>query len=201
MKIRPLAILIISLLTPLGSLAQAQPTKGKSIPRPSFGKCKMDGDCVHLPSVCGRCAPCVPRLRTVGSKERAAEIRSIQARVRCAPKACKSCANPANWLPTEGICRKGRCDAVPERPVIPRSKERACKKNKDCELRPPSACGCPNCGIQWRSAVNRKTAARLRKINANRSCPKKKCRACRHPESRLIGSGAACRKGQCVVIP
>lgn len=201
MKRGPLATLIISFLIPLDSLAQAPPAKGKLSPRPTVGTCKKDSDCVHLPAVCGRCVPCVPQLRFVGSKDRAAAVRSIQARVRCAPKKCRTCANRDNWLPTEAVCKKGVCEAVPPRPAIPRSKERACRRDRDCELRPQSACGCPSCGISWRSAVNRKTAARLRKINARKSCPPTKCGVCRTPENRLVGSGAACRKRQCIVTP
>jgi hypothetical protein len=215
--------------------------------------CRRDGDCVFLPSICDRCAPCKPAWRPVGNRAALKRIQSMQARVRCAAVRCQDCAKASNWLGKKPICARGRCwikgkplpakgppqvfrprvdqgnpcykaclksnmaraegwesikarcqtrcrtgyqPSGPQQPTKPWSKDRSCKRDHDCVLRPRSPCTCSPCTPTWHSAINRARLKALRSRWARMRCRHPVCPAC---VARWLGTKAVCRKGQCVV--
>jgi len=98
----------------------------------------------------------------------------------------------------EGIkahCRH-RCK-VDGPPVLPWSKERACKADRDCVLKPQAPCTCSPCGALWRAAFNREALRAWRSKWARARCAQLACPAC---ATHYLGSKAVCAKGQCVVV-
>jgi hypothetical protein len=86
--------------------------------------------------------------------------------------------------------------ASPAPPKLPRDSRRACHKDADCVLVPQRPCMCPECGTAWREVLNRSEVDKMQAIWAKRRCVQRPCPRC---ESRLLGTKAVCRTGQCVV--
>ena len=83
-----------------------------------------------------------------------------------------------------------------------RSKDRACKRDRDCALLPPAPCGCRPCGYTWLRSANRKHVGWLLKEYAREQCDRSvPCTPCANKDLRLLdlylGSKAVCLKGQC----
>lgn len=140
----------------------------------------------HHPS-CGayRCKNCT---RTFPSAE-AAE--------RAGFKPCGNCGDRIK-RGAAAAAPEAEKEATPTPPGLPRSKDRACRKDGDCVLMPRSPCSCPPCGDVWRLPGNR--AALKRWVNrwAVRRCRKPRCKPCK---GRFLGREARCIKGQCAVVP
>jgi hypothetical protein len=241
-------LVFASLLT----LPLAADARGPKLRAVDESTCKRDRDCVFLPAVCDRCPPCKPAWRPVGNRTALKRIKSMQARVRCAPVRCRDCAKASNWLGEKPICARGRCwlsgKPLPKRPprVLPRhgeggspcykaclksnmaraegwesikarcqtrcrtgyqpsgpqqptrpwSKDRSCKRDRDCVLRPRSPCTCSPCTPTWRRAINRIRLKALRGRWARMRCRQPVCPSC---VATWLGTRAVCRKGQCVV--
>lgn len=149
--------------------------------KPATGRCKVDADC--------RLKICCCSWRVFGAGE-----------PLCRPAPC-ACAAPVA-PPPQARCRAGRCVIVPAKPPPPLSpsKDRACRRHRDCVFEPRSGCGCPPCGPTWRTAANRKHAAWLAREYARESCPRHKCAKCSRP-LRWLGTRTVCQRGQCVVRP
>lgn len=77
-------------------------------------------------------------------------------------------------------------------------KDRECKRDEDCTLRPQFACDpCLPCGTSWRVPINVWTLKRIRKQEELKDCHRR-CPRCKR-NSR--GTKAVCREGQCTVKP
>lgn len=156
-------------------------------------------------------APGAKRLRTLEAVARTAG-RGIwgKAPVEAAPSSCyKKCldqsrARAISWAAIKAECR-GRCKPAP--PVRARSKDRACKRNRDCVVEyDPCGYRNPPCEDTWKPAVNRAADRRKRQRWANKkpACRDKSlCRA--RPRGsrpgRWLGTWAVCLRGQCVIRP
>ncbi len=92
--------------------------------------------------------------------------------------------------------KKKRAKKRARPPRRPWSKDRLCRRNRDCVLMPSWPCDCPPCGDVWREAVNRKALKRFKMSWARKRCKKPKCRKC---EGRYLGTRALCIKKQCTV--
>ncbi len=163
--------------------------------------CKKHRDCVFVPSICGRCAPCKPTLRTVGNRKQLQRVRMLQARVRCAKPRCRKCANHKNWLPTRAMCIRNKCTAVPRKKAKPRiHKHQFCKKDTDCVFVPSICRRCAPCKPTMRPVGNRKM---LRWVHVSRKkvrCARRRCRRCSRKKNWL-GKKAVCFQNRCTVAP
>ena len=117
-------------------------------------------------------------------------------------KAClkSNMARAESWESIQASCRasckEGFKPGGPQQPTRPWSEDRACKRDKDCVLRPRSPCTCSPCAPTWHRAINRASLKKLRSRWARMRCRHPVCPAC---VARWLGTRAVCRKGQCVV--
>lgn len=163
--------------------------------------CKKDIDCIFVPSICGRCAPCKPTLRPVGNRKKLQWVRMLQTRVRCSKPRCRKCAKHKNWLGTRAVCVRGRCAVAPLRKKPkPLDADLLCKKDKDCVFRPSVCGGCAPCKPTLRQVCNRKTARRIRHMAARARCLPRRCGKCSSPLN-WRGSKAVCFQKQCAIAP
>lgn len=84
----------------------------------------------------------------------------------------------------------------PKPPRLPWSKDRVCKRHRDCALLPPYPCSCPPCGDVWRVPVNQRTLRAFERRWSVRRCKRPKCKKCK---GRYLGTRAVCVKKQCAV--
>jgi hypothetical protein len=188
-----LACSILVQLLPLR--AGAQPLPSKSL------ECRQDADCGFAISVCGRCDPCAETWRPATTQGEIRRVREIQARARCARKACEACSSPMRWVGDRVVCRARRCSAANIAASLPeRGKELACKVDSDCVIKPIPRCGCPPCGLQVPEVVSRQHAAWLQSEQAKVRCPAVRCGAC-GPPLRWLPGQPACHAGRCLLIP
>jgi hypothetical protein len=84
-------------------------------------------------------------------------------------------------------------NASPPPPVLPRSPERACKKDSDCAFveRP---CSCAPCGEYWREVMNRRELGKLQAHWNREGCRRVMCPMC---VGTPLGKKAVCVAGQC----
>jgi len=85
-------------------------------------------------------------------------------------------------------------------PRLPFHRERLCRRDSDCVLRPTACPGCDPCKPTWRQICNRKTARRIRAARKRTRCPQRPCPRCAHHDNWL-GSGPVCFRRQCTLPP
>jgi hypothetical protein len=86
-------------------------------------------------------------------------------------------------------------------PRLPFHRERLCRRDSDCVIRPTPCPGCSPCKPTWRPVCNRKTARRIRAARKRTRCPPPRpCRRCAHPRNWL-GSRPVCFRRQCTLAP
>jgi hypothetical protein len=88
---------------------------------------------------------------------------------------------------------------LPARPQLPWSRERICKRHRDCVFSYHFCSPCPACKPTWRSVTNRKTFNRERARYRRHPMKCAKCQSCPDGGSHWLGSKAVCVKGQCEV--
>jgi hypothetical protein len=128
----------------------------------------------------------------------------------CWPAGCNP--SPAAWAePARAAANAARVDAgtpaaadrspepkqaLPTPPRLPHSARLACGKDSDCAIVPPRPCMCPVCGTAWHEVLSKRELGKLEASWAKKRCVQKPCPTC---ESRLLGTRAVCRAGQCTV--
>jgi hypothetical protein len=162
---------------------------------------------VHSPARAGLRAGAVVQLEA--AKVKGGGYLVDEAAFRSAANDCfdrclrRSSMQAVAWEAIKARCRR-QCAAQssspsqgPQQPPkLPWSRDRVCKVDKDCVLRPRSACSCAPCARTWRTAINRGAHKRLLDAWARRRCRKPICPAC-FPQ--WLGNRAVCIEGQCAV--
>jgi len=122
---------------------------------------------------------------------------------RCKEAACEQCkdrflqasrALKAGYRPHQCVKQGMKGVDVPLEPRQPWSRDRICRTDKDCKLRPGRPCSCSPCGTFWAKAINLKGhRALMRRWNR---CRRRACPRC-HPT--ILGKEVFCKKGQCTI--
>jgi hypothetical protein len=109
------------------------------------------------------------------------------------------------WGPGAAQARSGKRVVakrmvIPPRPKLGFRKDRVCRRDSDCVLRPTVCQRCAPCKPAWRSVCNRKTARRIRATRNRVRCALPRCRKCSR-SSNWLGTRPVCFKKQCVIAP
>lgn len=145
-----------------------------------------------------RCRKCAPRW--LGKRPICRDRRcTVEGQDRHCYKRClrKSSMQAISSAAIEAQCRH-RCGltapSAKEPPRLPWSKDRACKRDKDCRLLPTRCRNCAPCKPTWRPVGNHAAAARI--LKGPKGCPKVRCKRCGDAKN-LLGRRAVCVRGQC----
>lgn len=88
----------------------------------------------------------------------------------------------------------------PHAPKLPVHKERSCRKDADCVIRPSLCHACDPCRPTWRRVCNQKTARRIRSTRNRIRCAMRRCRKCAH-HKHWLGTRPVCFLKQCTLAP
>lgn len=184
------ALALVLTLTP--GLSSAQKKSPAEIPESLVKACLER--CGEESTSCSR------RVREAEKKTKEGKVKSRRRRpglrwCGCAYVRCKLMCRSYAWF-DHFMCT---ASSRPRPLLVPQSPERSCKRDRDCTLMPTrSPCGCLQCGVFWRRAVNKKALRALRSKWAKRKCAKRACPTC---DSWALGKSAFCNNGQCSVRP
>jgi hypothetical protein len=191
MRYGPCALALALILTPELSSARKKST-GK-IPESLVNACLER--CEEASRSCGQRAREGEEGQGQKGKGRRARGRRGLRTCGCAYVRCKLMCRSHAWFDAF-ICT---ASSRPSPPPAPRSKDRDCRRDRDCTLVSRTApCSCPRCGVYWRLPVNRKTLRAWRSEWARRRCAARVCPPC---ASWALGESAYCDDGQCRVRP